>query len=122
MVGDQCDHLIARALARKEGTMTHTPGPWQAKWDTVGLPGWSIAGADGTEIAGCTTGNPPFRTADECKADFHLIAAAPTLLEALDSTTSEFAYVLERGISNRLRCNEIITQARAAIAQAKGAA
>ena len=66
-------------------TVSHTPGPWTAVQRSWGYPEveggperrlWEVQGADGLNIAGCT-----IYSRDE--ADARLIAAAPSMYEAL---------------------------------------
>ena len=96
----------------------HTPGPWTAKYHEPGndvqsgLAGFSIqAFAEGIAYNIPRPGN----------AD--LIAAAPDLLAALEVATDHIAdlhsEVTERGNPLAVEEQEILNQARAAIARAK---
>lgn len=64
----------------KEVAMNYTPGPW-----TVIEPS-SVIGEDGSEVADCS--NPAFQRETET-ANSHLVAAAPDLLEALQTIVAE---------------------------------
>lgn len=90
---------------------TYTPGPWTAVGD-------EIYGSDGTRIAEAV------RT-----SDMSLLLAAPELLEALNLMATiidnmgdmpdEF---IHPSPWETLKCEEALTQARAAIAKAEGEA
>ncbi|NCC61603.1 MAG: hypothetical protein EOM12_11820 [Verrucomicrobiae bacterium] len=56
--------------------MKHTPGPWEAR---LGM-GWYVMAGGMTSGAMLVTG----RSDSESKANAHLIAAAPEMLEALE--------------------------------------
>lgn len=82
--------------------MTHTPGPWtfevEAKGNGEGAKFW-LTSADGVAvIGGCGCCDSPFMEGNY-QADAVLIAAAPELLEALESMCSAYVNLLEAGRS-----------------------
>jgi len=60
--------------------MAHTPGPWEVKQTTLD---WSIQAEDGTHIIDDQPRGGFGDTVD--KANAHLIASAPNLLQILES-------------------------------------
>ena len=87
-------------------TAKHTPGPWYAT--TMGKAGWVDVFAHGVDIPIAST-----RHQDQ-EANARLIAAAPELLEALQS-------VLDNCLDSEGLCTAH-AKARAAIAKATGGA
>jgi hypothetical protein len=81
----------------------HTPGPWQV--EALGAANTLIWKQDHGEIADTfyDPGNPKLTRA-EAEANAHLIAAAPELLEALESAQQEFL-----GLSSYLATCEPMT-------------
>ena len=99
----------------------HTPGPWyvfhsayRGRFDDDGPGAFSIGDAQTAHSANilCSRYQWPER-AEEMKANAHLMAAAPDLLEALKALLER--YVLAIG-NEGIECY----QARAAIAKATG--
>ena len=95
----------------------HTPGDWLAKRaEGGGYVEWHI-GRDGearaiaSDITDPVTGLPS-------KANAHLIAAAPDLLEAVDTLTLVIG--LTPILGNKQALQEALDAARAAIAKAEG--
>jgi len=83
----------------------HTPGPWKLIGCAVAVPGTDVA----------RVYMPRGMSEEECRANGRLIAAAPTLLEALQGLM-EYAGIIEE------RCDAVATQAaRDAIALATSA-
>ena len=96
--------------------MTHTPGPWEsnetgAAGDELACAVWTKAGY--TPI--CTTdfrvGKYKPCTPREQHANARLIAAAPELLEALETIVN---------LPEEIACHSVKEYARSAIAKAKG--
>ena len=99
--------------------MSHTPGPWKVeRADSDGANVVAIA-----QVAWCGTNGSwsknehQFISAKEAKANAHLIAAAPDLLEAL--IAAETVLTFEHG-GEPLNTRNALFLARAAIAKAKG--
>ena len=91
-------------------TDKHTPGPWRQVRHTVWAGPPNTANGPIAETSGCTF--------DEGEANARLIAAAPTLLEALeDVIDSNFQHGMVKVTPEMFA---IITQARDAIKAAKG--
>lgn len=101
--------------------MEHTKGPWKLD-ETWGL----IVSKIGHEVAAYHPGRTWKK--EETKANARLIAAAPELLEALESIVDSIdkgttlirwsaKYVSENGLSS---CEGNVESARAAIAKARG--
>lgn len=88
---------------------THTQGPW-----TVSKPSGNYIEAPTGGIAALTYG--------ASKADAHLIAAAPDLLEALRQILEDAEIDCDTEAAALAALAEIRVTARAAIAKAKGAA
>ena len=86
----------------------HTPGPWFSQYDDNGF--YEI-GSEAVSLRLAFT----YGEGDTDEANAHLIAAAPTLLEAL--------WLLVAGIENSVSDTYIpLVKARAAIAKATGGA
>lgn len=98
---------------------THTPGPWAFTADMYGLDNMRVFGvndATGNGIANCG-----YDGRGECKANARLVAAAPDLLETLETLlegTCEALSFLDRETVKHLK--PLIDNAEAAIAKAKG--
>jgi hypothetical protein len=90
--------------------MTHTPGPWSIFSDRADR---TTIGSRIARICDMHGKDPAFYT-DEDAANARLIAASPELLEALERWIS---MALNSGLEG---CDEILEQAEAAIAKAKG--
>jgi hypothetical protein len=96
---------------------THTPGPWKEKRKLA------IYSADDEPICAVF----PAETEQRSKADAHLIAAAPDLLEALrharDNIADMFARVQFHADHKDIEAPLLVTlaNARKAIAKAEGA-
>jgi hypothetical protein len=88
--------------------MSHTPGPWTYRPDGDFLRAIVQRGNDG--------GGQVYGTSTEREnADARLMAAAPDLLRALRSVLSDYE-------ASPCHMRDVVTQARAAIAKATGAA
>jgi hypothetical protein len=85
----------------------HTPGPWIAHETAV---------VDSIERPLAETYKDMPRHLDEALANAHLIAAAPELLEALESLVQTLGYET----ANKLRVQGAMKQAKAAILKARG--
>jgi hypothetical protein len=92
----------------------HTPGPW--RWHAEDGPQWFLGPGVLIVEDGMTDGTPGGDSID--RANAHLIAAAPELLEAL-KRCQNFIANTEREMGETLECGET---ARAAIAKARGEA
>lgn len=109
--------------ASKEEKVKHTPGPWKyheelgAQFSMVGNSDYVVAGIPNETWTGCEDDLPIQR------ANARLIAAAPDLLEALETAASHVCSLLCPSVK---RTGEEWThskeceQVRAAIAKAKG--
>jgi len=97
---------------------THTPGPW-CLFDYG--EGWHINQAGGPGFIGSL---PRYKHREkECEANANLIAAAPDLLEALDSIMeicSQGRQIYPATMAERVA--EVLITARAAIAKSRGGA
>lgn len=96
--------------------MSHTPGPWVVVNDTAIAPAWAINERVAKTIAVNLRENEDgsFPEYGECqKADTHLIAAAPDLLDAVEEL---LIYLADWDDPD----NETCQRARAAVAKAKG--
>ena len=95
----------------------HTPGPWRwsDEYQARDLTDtWSLLGKDGYGILSCDGKcNSPL---EANKADAHLIAAAPDLLEAIKGILN----LLDSGMNGSKALTETLADARAAIAKATG--
>lgn len=99
----------------------HTPGPWALEQEEV----WAITGPDQGRLATLNWLKGVFprqgrRNADEVRGNAHLIAAAPELLEALEEMFDLFCgdgCMRENWDAHFVNAK---SQARAAIAKAKG--
>lgn len=102
---------------------THTPGPWEADVH-MGRDGFTIADMIEPSICEMVSSHSP----EEVKANAHLIAAAPDLLDALDRLVEDLIEAHADELDNDhhgdgpscLYCRNI-ARARAAIAKAGGA-
>jgi hypothetical protein len=93
----------------------HTPGPWTEFEDS---DSHDIIAPDGTHIARMEPRNgQPVDHAMQV-ADAHLIAAAPALLEALETILKQHSVICEDTANDLI--DDDCAKARAAIAQAKG--
>jgi hypothetical protein len=90
-------------------TDKHTPGPWKL---LSKFGDFEIVASDGESLMGGETYCP---WAPENPYDWHLIAAAPELLEALVDMVEAVEYVMGLGVPNKETA-----EARAAIAKAQG--
>lgn len=100
----------------------HTPGPWSA---VIGSSFWTVEEGGGQRIANTLDSECVFIGSDEynhSEANAHLIAAAPDLLEALESALEAFEEIQGSCSTDRIICQEESQKARAAIAKAKGQA
>ena len=105
----------------------HTPGPWQHFVKLSGSEnhrGFRILTADGWALADV---QPADEDGIEGEANARLIAAAPDLLEALKRMASIIDKMgdmpdgfIHPSPWQTLKCEEALTQARAAIAKAEG--
>lgn len=99
--------------------MNFTPGPWKVRTlnceDHRGM-GW-VEGANGTDIACCGAMDV---WEHENKANAHLIAAAPDLLEALRQTVDSLDYWFRRYGDPHGCESQMMQNARAAISKAEG--
>ena len=106
----------------------HTPGPWWPNKNSA--DGWEVRtrrdkdesdpranyGCDyGAGICGSIGGHTESRTSGNEEANAHLIAAAPELLEALETIIDSFQ-------GQQYLRNDYVDKAVAAIAKARGAA
>lgn len=95
-------------------TMHYTPGPW-----TVDECGLNVICSDGSGLNGS-------RDADEKRANAHLVAASPELLEVLEDSVKELEdrasklSTHQRDDAEARRLDARIRQARAAIEKARG--
>jgi len=87
---------------------THTPGPWVYDGEYI----WSEP--DERYVANPRTEDMRFAHEAEIQANAHLIAAAPTMKEALEAIQSQCA-----GHADEFSCS-VYAIARAAIAKAEG--
>lgn len=87
----------------------HTPGPWKAS-------GTSVYAETGREII-FGAYNMWLGEIEERKANARLIAAAPELLEALESTAAALAEIQNQETCD---CEDLLRFACAAIARARG--
>jgi hypothetical protein len=96
-------------------TAKHTPGPWVIGPDEEYDPAVCVSG-DGFDI--CTAWSGYFAA----NANAKLIAAAPDLLEALEQSTKEWIELALSGDCGNWNVDQmsVVTNARAAIAKAKG--
>ena len=95
----------------------HTKGPWEMD------AGLNIHGPDNRLVANCGGRSQNFDT-EKCeaenKANAHLIAAAPELLEALEMMVRQFGPHPREDTEGWREEYEACDSARAAIAKAKG--
>ena len=103
----------------------HTPGPWSISFQTTGERQlWQCADIGnrdkGAHIVSVEWAGPDYggtlKTIGEAHANAHLIAAAPELLEALNN----LEHMVRGDYDNNPYAQEVIRNARAAIAKAKG--
>lgn len=101
-------------LDRKENNMktSFTPGPWHVATRRNEFHSERVFAAGSRYIA-CIGGSDD--TVGEQKANAHLIAAAPELLEALERVVAEIIPATENSPMAR-----VIDQASSAIAKARG--
>ena len=97
-------------------TTKHTPGPWAVDGTNVGIPLRCFNGEALQEFS--TLGDSEVCT-DEDEANALLIAAAPDLLESLQSVLAFFREFDGPDVFDEIEC-EALTKARAAIAKATG--
>jgi hypothetical protein len=101
--------------------MKHTPGPWQTRIDRYeeridiqaldnGVPGYTVASAwgGGDEMA------------RDIKANAHLIAAAPELLEALEALRKELRQHVKFDVKKNFSLMAADAMAGTAIHKARG--
>ena len=103
----------AWAETRWGGEMSHTKGPWKVRWKTAFCNRAAIEPAIG-EVYGA---------GDELRDNANLIAAAPELLEALESVLFLLKWVAEEYHDKsdlRFKVLSQIPAASAAIAKARG--
>lgn len=97
----------------------HTPGPWKAHASFVTAEqmvfGVNRDRVHSGDVCHCEGEG---RHTYDVQADMRLIAAAPTLLAVLERIVSQYP----DPISPDLSCSEMVIQARAAIALARGPA
>ncbi len=94
----------------------HTPGSWIAVEAWVEHPDDSIP-----DICNCDMGVD--RSYEEARANAHLIAAAPDLLEALvhaENALADYVPTIEKSGASLNYGHHVLRQARAAIAKATG--
>ena len=109
--------------------MKHTQGPWaisdgdECHGPANDILSIRIAHENGGAIADVYS-NCLVNTDAECRANAHLIAAAPALLEALQAVTSIYVQLVNTGDAGRWdpEMEHEIQAARAAIAKATQAA
>lgn len=106
------EHSIAETPVR----VAHTPGPWQATDEITRFDHSSVIRcARGMVVAEAKDFNRYDRDAERV-ANMHLIAAAPSLLAALEDLTRRVEAMAEDG----LLCYNELAAARTAIAKARG--
>lgn len=97
----------------------HTPGPWRSELDADGDHGIFYA----TDLIAVTDGwgdsSTSDRSLDEDKANAHLIAAAPELLDALHQARLQIDYLHEKFRITGTG-NTVLTRIDEAIAKAEG--
>lgn len=108
----------------------HTPGPWKAAPEANGE--WGIDSATGWGIATVAGSAGPGPGDDESAANARLIAAAPELLETLQSLNAFVGVMVGRGpeatipdtittpLGVPVKIGEIMRDAAAALAKAEG--
>lgn len=96
----------------------HTPGPWETGTQTKGST--TLVSRIETGFAVAEMRNVHFR--EEAEANARLIAAAPELLEALQTFLTEYVQLVESGDAGFWNADEEekVIAARAAIAKATG--
>ena len=97
----------------------HTPGPWKAERDTArNAYAWKVTGAKGVveDIARLALVD----SVSQIEANAHLIAAAPTMYEALKAMLSQVKHIDQSATHEGLTNCDIIAKARVALAQAEG--
>jgi hypothetical protein len=93
---------------------SHTPGPWRVgNLKTSEFGKCYVYGKDGVLTADCVSRKRGL----ECEANARLIAAAPSLLEALEALLDPFL-----SIDNPVEMEATFAKARAAVSEAKGLA
>ena len=95
----------------------HTPGPWARTNLTIHTQSTAHRGALGLARVFDWIETDGVLDANEATANARLIAAAPALLEALEHMIGASTIVHTQGETERIHA---LSQARAAIAQAKG--
>lgn len=91
----------------------HTLGPWRSSFKTYKTNNIGVYDSNGNLVAGLSVhGAADVEVIERRRADGRLIAAAPDLLEALDS-------IVKADDAQELT-SELIERARAAIAKARG--
>ena len=91
----------------------HTPGPWHVATRRIEFHSERVFAAGSRYIA-CIGGSDD--TVEEQKANAHLIAAVPDLLEALEDVTDRLDWL---NSDDNARIMEATDKARSAIAKAK---
>lgn len=91
----------------------HTPGPWVAGVDLFRPPKVFVHAPDSYAVCRVMTAHYHAETA---KANAHLIAAAPSLLEACKDLVDRF----ERKATSKASLSCSYSEAKAAIAKAEG--
>lgn len=103
-------------------TAKHTPGPWSIHWGTAqsGSGHHIVDSSDMGELSRIATVLFHDDTDGETAANAHLVAAAPDLLEALQSAHEVLLVSYPLHSIDMDRRGAILEQARAAIAKATG--
>ncbi len=90
--------------------MSHTPGPWKNLENRITSSGGEICEIFALE------GDDRHSKYEEANANARLIAAAPELLQILQSIVEDVGY----GGGGALLCDQFLSRARAVIAKAEG--
>ena len=120
MSGIVARHEVSIAMSTEARTSEHTPGPWVVLPDPSDLFGAQVGTADGKVIAVIvypyeTTGWGP-----EDEANGRLIAAAPDLLQSLETIVAGLRSGMWDEGSGEFELGELLL-AESAIAKARGA-
>jgi len=114
------------------GAVTYTPGPWRSvESGTVNLPAFDIEASKktgGWRLITCLASSTHTSAEydEQMKANAHLIAAAPELLEALEALVDLDGHAYAACNSTACVCGqeekyeEVSRRARAAVLKAKG--